>query len=238
MLVALSASTWLGVTSAAPRVVVDVRHLRIDEHRHAGAVREGERVRHRAPGDHALLIIRHHDHLRATGPHLDLLRKGFFDGRADFVVRFEIDARHLLVARCHDAHLGGGAALLVRDQARGVKALGGEFVFELRRRIVRADHADQIDRRRPARAGCARRWRRRRAAPLRDSNTTTGTGASGEMRPTRPIRKRSSITSPSTTMRREENRSISSCARDAAIAGRSDTLTRAGPRRGWRQMAG
>src|SRR5579862_6364767 len=66
-----------------------------------------------------------------------------------------------------------------------------------------------------------------------DWNWTTGTGASGEMRVTRPTMKRSSMTSPTTSTRRPANCAISS---DARADVRSDSVTSGGaPRRSRRQ---
>src|SRR6185295_11474265 len=53
-----------------------------------------------------------------------------------------------------------------------------------------------------------------------DSNRTTGTGASGEMRVTRPTMKRSSMTSPTMRIGRPEKRPISCWARSAWRDGR------------------
>ena len=64
-----------------------------------------------------------------------------------------------------------------------------------------------------------------------DWKRTTGTGASGEIRVTRPTMKRSSITSPTTSTGRPANRATRSRARPASSAGQRHAGGRTGRRR-------
>ena len=105
-------------------IKIDVRHFRIDDDGKPAGARERQQVRHRCARHHALLVIRNQDHLRRPGAHFDLRRDGAFNRGADLVIRFEIDARHLLIARRHDPHLGGAFAEVILEELAKKHAFG------------------------------------------------------------------------------------------------------------------
>ena len=107
----------------------------------------------------------------------------------DLGVRLVVDPRHLLVALGDDAHLGRRRPRRRRRPATARCRPRGRRCASVAARVVLAGDGDERRPGRRARRCCARRWRRRRSDASRDRTATTGTGASGEMRVTRPTMK-------------------------------------------------
>ena len=128
------------------RVVLDVRHLRIDEQRDAVACAPRPRRPRRPAASRRPSGSRRSTIACADAASSPILRDdGGLDRRRDLAVALVVDPRHLLVARRHHAQLPRRAARRVADDARRADRAPGEILEQPRAVGVAADDADRLD---------------------------------------------------------------------------------------------
>ena len=168
-----------------------------------------------APRDRPFEIVRHEQRIRvARRDCASASTIAALDVAAHVGVLLVVDARDLLIPLGHDAHLFGRRAPGVLDQA---VARNRRLPPAARAAAPAAASAPTIadERRASAERGDVVRDVGGAAEThvLATRNCTTGTGASGEIRVTRPTMNRSSMTSPTTSTGRPAKRATRSRAR-------------------------
>src|SRR6185503_2413251 len=185
-----------------------VHRLGIQTQPYAPVAAEVFQLLQQARRHNAFSIITHDEGIGAGQTPRDFLQQPARAGILQFIAHLPIHAHYLLLVRDNPGFDAGGTGR-VDDQPLTAHALVDKQLAQATRGIILANHRNEI------RLGPkAERFRATLAAPpgmkLSRWKSTTGTGASGEMRFTRPQMNWSSMTSPTTRTRRRLARASNS----------------------------
>ena len=132
-------------------IALRLRNLRIDEQRNPRGLRRRTSGVDDRPADDALAVVGQDERLARSRGSLTCAMSAVERGAGRVGVLFVVDARHLLVARRHDAHLAGRRPRRIADEAGGVDpAPRPARARSSPRRVVGADERPRASTRPPS----------------------------------------------------------------------------------------